>query len=180
MSGIIIPAKTVHFLRWLMKGKKCPVQVEIMAVEGRVKFSFDGMHITSKTIDGTYPDYHRVIPTGNNQYAAVNSVQLLKDIKSVTIISSERGRAVRCAFADNRLTMSVNNPDSGISFIELPCAYECGDMDIGFNAKHFSEIIAQACPDGKDVTIRLADCGSPTLFTGSQAGWVGVLMPMRV
>jgi DNA polymerase III subunit beta len=178
--NVIIPRKTVDFLHWLMNGKKCPVLVEVKVTAERLQFSFEGITVTSKIIDGEYPDYQRVVPVGNNKHVALNGEQLAKDIAAVAVISSERGRAVKFSLCDNLARLTVKNPDAGESSIDIPCDYECGDMDIGFNAKYLTDIILRASPDGKDVVLKLDDHGSPTLFTGSQAGWFGVLMPMRV
>jgi DNA polymerase III subunit beta len=178
--NVIIPRKTVDFLHWLMSGKKCPVLVEVKVTAQRLQFSFEGITVTSKIIDGEYPDYQRVVPAGNNKHVALNGEQLVKDIAAVTVISSERGRAVKLTLRNNLASLTVKNPDAGESSIDMKCDYECGDVDIGFNAKYLADIIQQASPDGKDVVIKLHDHGSPTIFTGSQAGWFGVLMPMRV
>jgi DNA polymerase III subunit beta len=135
--------------------------------------------LTSKLIDGTFPDYQRVIPNGNDKRLTVERGDFARAVDRVSTISSERGRAVKLAIADGRLTLTVNNPDSGSATEELEVDYEAPALDIGFNARYLLDIAGQL--DGDTALFRLADPGSPTLIQdreGSPALYV--LMPMRV
>ena len=137
------------------------------------------MVLTSKLIDGTFPDYQRVIPTGNDKKLVIDRQTFAGAVDRVSTISSERGRAVKLAIADGQVTLTVNNPDSGSATEELAAGYESDAIDIGFNSKYLLDITNQL--QGSDAVFMLADSGSPTLIRdGNDESALYVLMPMRV
>ena len=137
------------------------------------------MVLTTKLIDGTFPDYVRVIPSGNDKRLIVDRAPFAAAVDRVSTISSERGRAVKLAVADAKLTLSVTNPDSGSATEELDVDYDSSPIDIGFNAQYLLDITEQL--DGDTVLFKLADPGSPTLVQDRDgASALYVLMPMRV
>lgn len=179
MPGVIIPRKTVALLQKLLKGKACPESVAIEMSDTKIVFMFDGVTVTSKLVDGTFPDYQRVIPTGNDRPATFNAADLAEGVRAVSLISSERGRAVKFTFEAGKCMLAVNNPDSGSANAELAIDYASDYLEIGFNAKYVEDVLATA--GGEEITFTLADAGSPTLITTpSREGWLAVLMPMRV
>ena len=145
----------------------------------KIRFTFGDVVLTSKLIDGTFPDYVRVIPSGNDKRLIVERAPFAAAVDRVSTISSERGRAVKLAVADGKLTLSVTNPDSGSAQEELDVDYDAAPLDIGFNARYLLDITEQL--DGDTALFKLADPGSPTLVQdrdGAEALYV--LMPMRV
>lgn len=174
---IIIPAKTVAVLYKLMKGKNNPDTVTISASSARIRLEWDGYCVTSKLIDGTFPDYRRVIPGYNDKLAVVSVDDMKEAIDSVSVVSSERGRAVKLSFSENKVDLVVNNPDTGRARAEIDASYNCDALDIGFNSKYLTDILSHC---GEVVEFKLADSGAPTLFTTDKTGWKAVLMPMRV
>ena len=137
------------------------------------------MVITSKLIDGTFPDYQRVIPTGNDKALTLDRQSFAQAVDRVSTISSERGRAVKLAVSNGQLVLTVNSPDSGTATEELPVGYEADDIEIGFNARYLLDITGQLA--GEEAVFMLADAGSPTLIRdGGDTGTLYVLMPMRV
>ena len=135
--------------------------------------------LISKLIDGTFPDYQRVIPTGNDKLLTVERDDFARAVDRVSTISSERGRAVKLAIQEGRLTLSVNNPDSGNATEELDVDYDSAALDIGFNARYLLDITSQL--DGDTAVFKLADPGSPTVIQDREgAAALYVLMPMRV
>lgn len=178
MPGVILPRKTVALLQKLLKGKACPETVDIGVNETKTRFSFDGVTITSKLIEGSFPDYQRVIPTGNDKPATFNAAELAEGIRSVSLISSERGRAVKFSFSADACKLVVVNPDEGSAVADVAASYASDGLEIGFNASYLQAFIATA--DSEAITFTLADAGSPTLITSDRNGWLGVLMPMRV
>ena len=187
MPGVIVPRKAVAEIQKLVEGGEDEVVVELSPAKVRLTFggaNGDGLGtgrvvLTSKLIDGTFPDYQRVIPNGNDKRLTVERGDFARAVDRVSTISSERGRAVKLAIADGRLTLTVNNPDSGSATEELEVDYEAPALDIGFNARYLLDIAGQL--DGDTALFRLADPGSPTLIQdreGSPALYV--LMPMRV
>lgn len=176
MPGCIIPTKTVKLLLKLMKGKTCPESVEVEVSDSMVRFSFDGITILSKIVEGTYPDYERVTPKNNDKIATFSAKSLLEGIKAVSVIASERGgKAVKFVMADGTCTLSVLNPDHGTATtaIAIDQTSDFG-LEIGFNARYLTDLVNDA------ITFAFNDAGAPTLITGAREGWLSVLMPMRV
>ena len=137
------------------------------------------MVLTTKLIDGTFPDYQRVIPTGNDKRLVLDKAPFAAAVDRVSTISSERGRAVKLSIGDGRLVLTVNNPDSGSATEELEVDYDAAPIDIGFNARYLLDITQQL--DSDTALIKLADPGSPTLLQDRDgAAALYVLMPMRV
>ncbi len=188
MPGIIVPRKAVAEIQKLVEDSAEDVAIELSPSKIRLTFggrtgenpsSAGGVVLTSKLIDGTFPDYQRVIPSGNDKRLTVERADFAKAVDRVSTISSERGRAVKLALNDGRLTLSVNNPDSGSATEEIEVDYEAGPLDIGFNARYLLDITGQL--DGDTALFRLADPGSPTVIQDREgAPALYVLMPMRV
>jgi DNA polymerase III subunit beta len=189
MPGVIVPRKAVAEVQKLAEDPSMEVRVEISATKARFTFGpFDKgsgsagagqVVLTSKLIDGTFPDYARVIPSGNDKRLIVDRAPFAAAVDRVSTISTERGRAVKLAVADAKLTLSVTNPDSGSATEELDVDYDSSPIDIGFNAKYLLDITDQL--DGDTVLFKLADPGSPTLVQDRDgAAALYVLMPMRV
>lgn len=177
MPGIIIPRKTVGELQKLVDGVEGDVSVEIS--DAKIRVTTGPIVMTSKLIDGTFPDYQRVIPAGNDKEMRVDCATFQAAVDRVSTISSERGRAVKLAISDGQLTLTVNNPDSGSATDEVPVGYDNDPLEIGFNAKYLLDITQQL--SGGEAIFMLADAGSPTVVrdvAGDDALYV--LMPMRV
>ena len=192
MPAVIVPRKAVSEVQKLIEDPGLEVRVEISAAKARFTFgdpsasagqvssaSAGQAVVTSKLIDGTFPDYVRVIPSGNDKRLIVDRAPFAAAVDRVSTISSERGRAVKLAVADAKLTLSVTNPDSGSATEELDVDYDSSPIDIGFNARYLLDITEQL--DGDTVLFKLADPGSPTLVQDRDgASALYVLMPMRV
>ena len=135
--------------------------------------------LTSKLIDGTFPDYARVIPTGNDKRLLVERGDFAAAVDRVSTISSERGRAVKLSLSERRLVLTVTNPDLGTATEEIEVEYDAEPLDIGFNSRYLLDIAGQL--EGDTALLRLADPGSPTLVQDREgAAALYVLMPMRV
>lgn len=177
MPGIIIPRKTVGELQKLLDDPDVIVTAEVS--EAKTRFTIGGVLLTSKLIDGTFPDYQRVIPSGNDKELRIDCAPFASAVDRVSTISSERGRAVKLSLADGLLTLAVNNPDSGSATEELVVAYENEALEIGFNAKYLLDITNQF--SGNEAVFMFADSGSPTLVRDTaEDSALYVLMPMRV
>jgi DNA polymerase-3 subunit beta len=182
MPGIIVPRKAVAEIQKLIDDVSEDVKVELSQAKIRLTFGGEGhagVVLTSKLIDGTFPDYQRVIPTGNDKMLTVERGDFARAVDRVSTISSERGRAVKLALTDGKLTLSVNNPDSGNAVEEIDVDYDAAPLDIGFNARYLLDITGQL--DGDTALFKLADPGSPTVIQDREgASTLYVLMPMRV
>jgi DNA polymerase III subunit beta len=177
MPGIIIPRKTVSELQKLLDNPDMIVTVEVS--DAKIRLTIGSIVMTSKLIDGTFPDYQRVIPAHNDKELHVDCQSFAQAVDRVSTISSERGRAVKLALSEGQLTLTVNNPDSGSATEELSVGYESDPIEIGFNAKYLLDITSQLT--GNDAVFMLADPGSPTLVRDLAADdALYVLMPMRV
>jgi len=177
MPGIIVPRKTVGEVQRLIEDPAGEVAIELSA--GKIRFTIGNVVLTSKLIDGTFPDYARVIPLNNDKSLIVDKKDFEAAVDRVSTVSSERGRAVKLSITGGRLVLSVTNPDSGSATEELEVEYEADPLDIGFNSRYLLDIAAQI--EGEVAVLRLADPGSPTLIQDKDAkGALYVLMPMRV
>ena len=177
MPGIIVPRKTVTEIQKLVEDIDADVAIELSTT--KIRFTFGDVVLTSKLIDGTFPDYARVIPTGNDKRLIVECAPFKAAVDRVSTISSERGRAVKLALADGKLTLSVTNPDSGSAVEELEVDYDAAPLDIGFNARYLLDITQEL--DSDTALFKLADPGSPTVIQDRDgAAALYVLMPMRV
>jgi DNA polymerase-3 subunit beta len=177
MPGIIVPRKTVGEVQRLIEDPEGDVLIELS--NGKIRFTIGEVVLTSKLIDGTFPDYGRVIPTGNDKELAVDKKDFEAAVDRVSTVSSERGRAVKLSLAAGRVVLSVTKPDSGRATEELEAEYEAEPLDIGFNSRYLLDIAAQI--DGEVAVLKLAEPGSPTLIEDKDAkGSLYVLMPMRV
>ncbi|MGF1454690.1 MAG: DNA polymerase III subunit beta [Alphaproteobacteria bacterium] len=177
MPGIILPKKAVGELRKLIDGAEGPIEVALS--DTKIRFAFGTIVLTTKLIDGTFPDYARVIPVGNDKVLEVGGKMLAEAVDRVSTISNEKSRAVKLNLSDGRMVLTVINPDSGNAKEELAVNYSSSDMEIGFNAKYLMDITSQL--DGEKARILLAESGSPTLVRdGADDSGLYVLMPMRV
>jgi len=177
LPGIIVPRKTVAEVHRLMEDGETEVTIELSP--GKIRLAIGATVLTSKLIDGTFPDYARVIPSGNDKELVVDRKEFEAAVDRVSTVSSERGRAVKLSINAGRLLLSVTNPDSGSANEELEVEYEADPIDIGFNSRYLLEIAAQI--ESEAAVLKLADPGSPTLIQDKeQRGALYVLMPMRV
>ncbi|MDF2621437.1 MAG: polymerase beta subunit [Xanthobacteraceae bacterium] len=179
IPGVIVPRKAVAELKRMAEAAdKAEVALEVSS--SKLAASFNGARFTTKLIDGTYPDYGRVIPLGNAKVAALQAEDLAAAADRVGTVASERGRAVKLTFSDAGLALDVTNPDSGTAHEEVDATFAHEELAIGFNGKYLADLLRATLPDG-DIEIALADPGSPTIFRRPSATEdLCVLMPMRV
>lgn len=177
MPGVIVPRKTVNELRKLLDDDAADIAISVS--ETKVRFATADMALTSKVIDGTFPDYSRVIPLNNTKRMEVDASDFAKAVDRVATVSSERARAVKMTLEEDRLTLTVNSPESGMAQEELVVAYGDERLEIGFNAKYLLEIASQI--DRENAVLMFNASGDPALVReGSDTSAVYVVMPMRV
>ena len=135
--------------------------------------------LTSKIVDGTFPDYKRVIPLENDKKLQVNANEFSEAVDRVSTVSSERSRAVKLSLSSGRLHLSVNSPENAKAEDEIPVDYNYDDLEIGFNARYLQELTSQV--DGKNVEFSFKSSGDPALMKDIEdEGAIYVVMPMRV
>jgi len=177
MPGVIVPRKTVAELKKLLDDDETVIAVSVG--ETKVRFATPTITLTSKVIDGTFPDYTRVIPRGNTRRLEVDAADFARAVDRVATVSSERSRAVKLALDEDRLILSVNAPDAGAADEELAVAYADEPLEIGFNAKYLQEIAAQI--DRENAVFLFNGSGDAALIReGGDDSAVYVVMPMRV
>jgi DNA polymerase III subunit beta len=177
MPGVIVPRKTVGEVQRLIEDAEAEITVELS--QTKIRFTLAEVVLTSKLIDGTFPDYARVIPVGNDKELTVDKPDFEAAVDRVSTVSSERGRAVKLSLSAGKLVLSVTNPDSGSATEEIEVEYDAERLDIGFNSRYLLDIAAQI--EGEVAVLKLADPGSPTLIQDRDAkDALYVLMPMRV
>jgi len=177
MPGIIVPRKTVGEVQRLIEDNESEIAIELS--QGKIRFTIGDVVLTSKLIDGTFPDYARVIPSGNDKELVVDKKEFEQAVDRVSTVSSERGRAVKLSLSSGRLVLSVTNPDSGSATEEIEVEYAAEPLDIGFNSRYLLDIASQI--ESEAAVLKLADPGSPTLIQDKDSkGTLYVLMPMRV
>lgn len=177
MDGVIVPRKTVGELRKLLDDDEMMISVSVS--ETKIRFATPNITLTSKVIDGTFPDYTRVIPQNNTRRMEVDAAEFARAVDRVATVSSERSRAVKLQLDEDRLILSVNAPDSGAAEEELSVAYGDERLEIGFNAKYLLEIASQV--DRENAVFMFNSSGDPILMReGNDTSAIYVVMPMRV
>lgn len=177
LPGVIVPRKTVGELRKLLEDDE--MQIAVSVSETKIRFATPEITLTSKVIDGSFPDYTRVIPVGNTRRLEVDAAEFAQAVDRVSTVSSERSRAVKLSLDEDRLVLTVNAPDSGAAEEELAVAYGDEPLEIGFNAKYLLEIAGQV--DRENAVFLFNSSGDPTLMReGNDESAVYVVMPMRV
>lgn len=177
MPGVIVPRKAVNELRKLIDETDTPVEISLSDTKAR--FAFGHSVLTTKLIDGTFPDYERVIPSGNDKIMEVDCRSFASAVDRVSTISTEKSRAVKMVVANGSLVLSATSPENGSASEEIEIDYGGGGIEIGFNSKYLLDIAQQI--EGDQAQFELSDAASPTLVRdASDASALYVLMPMRV
>ena len=177
MPGIIIPRKTVLELRKLVEESEDEVQVGLS--ETKIRLTIGEAALTSKLIDGTFPDYDRVIPSNNDKVLEVECESFAEAVDRVSTISTEKSRAVKLAIENGNLRVSATSPENGTAEEEVEVRYSASPLEIGFNSRYLLDIAEQI--EGEWAQFVMSDAGSPTLVRdGADPSALYVLMPMRV
>jgi DNA polymerase-3 subunit beta len=177
MPDIIVPRKCVQELYRLLEELEGTVEISLSPT--KVRFGLGSAVLTSKLIDGTFPDYNRVIPTANDKLLKLDPKSFSAGVDRVATIASEKTRAVKMAVDRDKVTLSVTSPENGLATEELPADYGSDGIEIGFNARYLLDILGEI--DGDTVEVHLADAAAPTLLReNDKSNALYVLMPMRV
>jgi DNA polymerase-3 subunit beta len=177
MPDVIVPRKCVAELRKLLEEVEGTVEVSLSPT--KIRFGLGSAVLTSKLIDGTFPDYNRVIPTANDKLLKLDPKTFASGVDRVSTIASEKTRAVKMSVDRDKVTLSVTSPESGTATEELPADYGSDTIEIGFNAKYLLDILGEI--EGDTVEVHLADAAAPTLLReNDKSNALYVLMPMRV
>lgn len=178
LPAAIVPRKAVHeVLRLLDENSEAEVELKFAA--NKISFAFPHQLLTSKLIDGQFPDYDRVIPKGNDKQVSMDVKDFSRKIASVAAISTEAARAVRLKLNKDVMLLESTRSETGSARDELAVQYAEDEIEIGFNANYLRDIAEQI--EGDAVTMELKDSNSPALLRDAgDADTLYILMPMRV
>ncbi len=176
MPAVIIPRKAIGEIRKLIEDAADLIQITLS--ENKIRFAFDHIVLTSKLIDGTFPDYQRVIPQGNDKIVEIDPKVFSRAIDRVSTISDGKSHALKITLDGKLMTLSASSPEAGSATEELEVNGDA-TMEIGFNAKYLLDITSQI--EGEGCRLTLADSASPTIIQdNSDPSSLYVLMPLRV
>ncbi len=177
LPGVIVPRKTVTEVRKLIDDGDDSVSVALS--ETRIRFEVGAAALTSKLIDGSFPDYERVIPRGNNNIMTVASGGFAEAVDRVSSISTDRSHAIKLSVRPGQVTLTANSPDTGTATEELDADYGAEPLEIGLNARYVLDVAGQI--ESESIRFFFADAGSPSLIRDTgDAGALHVIMPLRV
>ncbi len=177
LPGVIIPRKTVAEVRKLIDEGDSPVSVALS--ETRIRFVIGAATLTSKLIDGSFPDYERVIPHGNDNVLTMSSGSFAEAVDRVSAISTEKSHAIKLSIRQDHVTLTANSPDTGTATEELDADYGAEPLEVGLNARYVLDVAGQM--QSESIQFLFADAGSPSLVRDSDdAGALYVIMPLRV
>ncbi len=176
-DGVIVPKKTVSELRMVLETGNDQISVSVS--NNKIRFSNENLTLTSKVVDGTFPDYKRVIPLNNAKKMKVNATEFSEAVDRVSTVSSDRSRAVKLSLSSGKLHLSVNSPENGKAEDELLVDYSDEPLEIGFNARYLQELTSQV--DSERVEFSFQSSADPALMQDVEdTGSIYVVMPMRV
>ena len=174
---VIVPRKTAGELRKLIEDGVEEIGVSLSPA--RVQFAVGRAVLVSRLIDGTFPDYERVIPSGNDKVATIQAKAFAAAVDRVATISTEKARAVKLAFQAGRVTVSAVSAEAGRATEEIDAEYVGPPLEIGFNARYILDMMQEI--DGQEVRLEMANAAAPTVIHDpADGGTLYVLMPMRV
>ncbi len=177
MPGIIIPRKTIGELRKLTE--ETDGTIDISLSETKIRFRAGDTVLISKLIDGTFPDYTRVIPSGNDKIMEVNCKELSNAVDRVSVIATEKSRGIKLHLTQGSLKLEAKSPEHGSASEEVEVTYSADEIETGFNSRYLLDMLAQI--EGETVQFVLAESTSPALVRDpGDVGAVYVIMPMRV
>ncbi|MEK6745616.1 MAG: DNA polymerase III subunit beta [Pseudomonadota bacterium] len=176
MSGVIVPRKTIQELRKLLENGEGDVEISLS--ETKIRFVYGDAVLVSKLIDGNFPDYERVIPAANEKLMEVDC-KIFKDaVDRVSVISSEKSRAIKLQLESGKLTLNAGSGDQ-VASEEIEINYSSTPIEIGFNSRYLLDMMTQI--DGDTVQFLLNDGNSPALVRDTaDVSSLYVIMPMRV
>lgn len=177
LPPIIMPRKTVNEIRKLIDEHGGDVEVSVSA--SRIQLMIGSTLLVSRLIDGTFPDYERVIPTDNDKKALVEAKAFATAVDRVATISTERARAIKISLEAGKMSVSAVSAEAGRAVEELDVDYQDDAFEIGFNARYILDMMGEV--DGSQTELNLSSPASPTIVRDPEDGaTLHVLMPMRV
>ncbi len=177
VSGVIIPKKTIYELSKLLA--EIDDDIEVIVSSNKVIFYIDNLVFISKLIDGSFPDYKRVIPEDNINILQVNREKLLSAVDRVSTIANEKSPVIKFKLLENVINLNTANNENSTATEDLSLNYSGEEIEIGFNSKYIMDIVNNL--EDEQIFINLKDGSSPIIAKEkSNSNLIYVLMPMRV
>lgn len=176
MPSVIIPRKTIGEISKLLS--EVNENVTVALSDNQIRFQFGDIIFASRLIDGTYPEYEKVIPAANDKLLEADASVLAKAVERVSVVS-EKSRGIKFIIKANILQITAAAADEGSAEDEMDITYTGEEIDIGFNYRYLLDILSQI--KGNTVRMLLSDSLSPIILRdASDENALYVLMPMRV
>jgi DNA polymerase-3 subunit beta len=176
-AEVILPRKTVLELSKLLEDSDASVTIDLLASQAR--FRFGNVELVSKVVDGKFPDYNRVIPTGHGKRIELERATLLSALQRAAILSNEKFRGVRLVLGEGQLRIICTNSEQEEAEEELPVGYSGEPLDIGFNITYLLDVLSNVESD--KVNFAFGDANSSALVTlPERDDYKYVVMPMRI
>jgi DNA polymerase-3 subunit beta len=173
---VIVPRKGVLELNRLLDGEG---ELSVVLGSNHIRVDCEGVRLTSKLIDGRFPDYERVIPSKAPNLIKADRELLRHALQRTGILSNEKYRGVRLELANGSVTISANNPDQEEATETVELEYQGDPMEIGFNVNYLQDALAAA--DSDEVELHVTDSNSSCLIVSPGVEHVKyVVMPMRL
>ena len=180
MTGIIIPKKTIQELRKVLDDADGDINISLN--ENKIKFSFNNLKIISKVIDGTFPDYTKVIPKDNDKKFSTKNIELknaIDRVSAVAVNEEAKSKAIKLTIENNKMYLKVESQSKGSADETIDINYNNEKVDIGFNSRYLTDICNEV--DGDEIDINLYDSISPAIILDkTDENLFFVLMPMRI
>ncbi|TMH61500.1 MAG: DNA polymerase III subunit beta [Betaproteobacteria bacterium] len=174
---VILPRKTVLELGKLLEDSDAELTIDLLT--NQVRFRFSNIELVSKVVDGKFPDYNRVIPSGHSKQLDLSRAELLQALQRAAILSNEKFRGVRLVLGPDQLKIICTNSEQEEAEEELEIAYKGEPLDIGFNITYLLDVLHNLAADR--VVLALGDANSSALITMPERGdYKYVVMPMRI
>lgn len=180
LPGIIVPRKTVLELRKLLDDSKDPNEaVTVSCSSTRIRFQFGALQLVSKLIDGTFPDYTKVIPTNNDKFLLADAAVFAEAADRVATISAEKTRSIKAAVSGGKMVLMAQGADAGQAQEEIEIQYDGEDINLGFNARFLLDVLGQI--EAEQCRVSFNSGNTPVLIQAEgEPGDLFVIMPMRV
>lgn len=176
MPGIIIPRKAVNEVSKLLENQE---NVKISLSDSKIKFEADRIQLLSKVVDGTFPDYQRVIPENNTKVLKISADDFKEAVDRVSTISSDKTRAVKVELGKNQITLKAQGVEGSSAKEDVMAEYEDEGLEIGFNSRYVLEMMNQIEAD--NFVMVFDNPNSPALVTDPKdPAALYIIMPMRV
>ncbi|MEI6192143.1 MAG: DNA polymerase III subunit beta [Nitrosomonadaceae bacterium] len=176
-AEIILPRKVILELAKQLNESEELVIIEIL--ENQAQFTFSNIVLVTKTVDGKFPDYNRVIPTGHQKQFEINRLVFLQALQRVSILSNEKIRGARLILTTKTLRIVCNNNEKEEAQEEIEIKYSGEALDIGFNSTYLLDVLSSLTSE--TVECSFGDTNSSALITiPNNENFKYVVMPMRL